>query len=98
MPALSDLDRLVETERRLEAVVAEARAQAGRIAAAAEEAARAREQLLERECQGALAAIRTEIETARDREVAAILAAAQRRARAFDAVAPQRIAADTGAR
>jgi flagellar biosynthesis/type III secretory pathway protein FliH len=92
VPALADLDRLVEAERRLEALVADTRAEAARIVAAAQEAGHAREQLLERECQEALAAARMAIEIERDREIAGIAADAERRAQAFDAVPPERVA------
>ena len=92
VPALTDLDRLVETERRLEAAVAEARREAERIVTAAREEACLREQRLERECQEALDAVRADIEAERDREIAEIGADAARRVRAFDTVPAERVA------
>ena len=90
--AVTDLDRLVATEQRLEASVADARAEAERIVEEAHTAARGGEQAFERECQEALAQIQSDIETTRDRAIAAIAADARRRAQAFDEVTEDRVA------
>lgn len=88
-----DLARLVATEERLERRLAEARAEAGSLVAAAEEAARARETGLDAE----LAELSRRLDAAAEAELAArereIAAAAEAEIAAFDGLSPERVTA-----
>jgi hypothetical protein len=86
------LTRLVETERRHEAVLAAARADGAQRVAAAREAARAREAALAADLDAAGRALEAEIAAEQARREAEIAAAGVRDATRYDSVTPERIA------
>lgn len=89
----SDLTRLVETEARLEAMLAAARADGARRIAAATDAAQAREAALAAELESAGRGVEAEIAAERARREAEITAAGRRNAEQYDRVTPERIEA-----
>lgn len=89
----SDLARLVETELRLEAMLAAVRTDGAHRIAAATDAALARDAALAAELEAAGRGVEVEINAERARRTAEITAAGQRDAARFDRVPPERIAA-----
>ena len=87
-----DLGRLIETEQRLEARLAEAAEEARRLVEAARAAAFGAEEAMERELQEAAQRLEAEIEADRRRQAEAIAAEARRQASAFEHVTPRRVA------
>ena len=89
---VNDLTRLVETEARLEAMLAAARADGARRIAAAKDAAGARDSALAAELETAGRAVETEIAAERARRESEIAAAGRRDAERYERVTPDRIA------
>ena len=92
-PEAGHLERLLETERRLEALVARARDEAAAMAAAARDEASRREGAAEAEFQAAATGLAATV--ARETEAAAVAleGEAARQVAAWGAVPPERIAA-----
>ncbi|HEY6808653.1 MAG TPA: hypothetical protein VI160_07680 [Gemmatimonadales bacterium] len=89
----SDLARLVETELRLEAMLAAVRTDGARRVAAVRERAQAREAALDAELAAAARELQSEIAAERARREAEISAAGRREAEWYDRVPAGRIAA-----
>ncbi len=86
-----DLTRLLETEARLEEMLRQAREEAARLIAEAQQAARAREEALGAELAAAVQQLDATIEAERRRQEREIAADARRRAEGFDQVSPERV-------
>lgn len=85
----SDLDQLLEMERRLEVQLARARNEAARLVAEAEAAAAARDSAVEAELVAAAAALDERIDADRIRREAEVAAAAAEDATRYETVSPQ---------
>jgi hypothetical protein len=88
---MSDLERLLELERRLEALLGDARRDAARLVADAETTAAQRDAAVQADVAAAAAALDQRIEAERAQREAAILAEAERDAARFDAVSASRL-------
>lgn len=89
----SDLSRLVETEARLETILASARVDGARRIAVAQDAAQARDAALAAELETAGRGLEAEIAAERARREAEITAAGRRDAERYDRVTAEGIAA-----
>lgn len=85
------MTRLLETEARLEEMLRQAREEAARLIAEAQQAARAREEALGAELAAAVQQLDATIEAERRRQEREIAADARRRAEGFDQVSPERV-------
>jgi len=91
-PEAGHLERLLETERRLEALVARAREEAAVLTASARAEASRREAAAEAEFQAAAAGLEASLARETAAAAAALEAGAARQVAEWGAVAPQRVA------
>ena len=90
-PARGELNRLLETEERLDALIRRARGEAEALVAAAREAVLARERAFATEVETAEREVVAEAERERDRRAETITAEARVEAARYDAVDPARL-------